>query len=495
MAKSGTCELCGLPDNSYSIEEDGNVFKVCKLCYDGYIAKHGSDSDTASLSSDIDELAELFGAAAENDDKVKTLSPEEMAKLLKPDKKRPSAKATENRQKLNEERKKIDAAVKRAVAAKVEQTLAADTEDITRELLEIKAEIEDEKRRNDELKAERAAADEQAKQTISQDAQAEDNDEAEAPDNATAAPQEQIEPEHVKPEPIHEPVPPIFKLVQEAERASSSGARQTDEPAEKDDRARPEEKDVELDREIKEWYAEQKRIAAIHKAANPTIDDERIKITSPEVELPKDTRPKTNFDVATEVHVGSVRFLHAFKFVLHPVTYAIFAGLAAIAVFTALMIIMTWKEAVISLSSCVGAVTVGALLVWYLKRRLEIDKRTVLLRIRQEQILFESMTSPCYRELKTKYPMIKASAWLMSKLSVILPVAVIIGGTAAGIITAFLVVWWMAAPVIAGAALAAVIVYYMFKMLADVINYKLDIERNQQIAEQTLLDLLEKSKK
>lgn len=494
MAKSGTCELCGLPDNSYSIEEDGNVFKVCKLCYDGYIAKHGSDSDTASLSSDIDELAEMFSMSAENDDKVKTLSPEEMAKLLKPDKKRSKA-SDANRQRLNEERRKIDAAVKRAVAAKVEQTLAADTEDITRELLEIKAEIEEEKRRNDELKAERAAAEEQAKQKDPQDREQPEDDPEADESNREAVPPPAEEPERTKVEPIHEPTPPIFKLVQEAERASSGGAKQDVDLAVKESKAPSGETDVELDREIKEWYAEQKRLAAIHKAANPTIDDERIKITSPEVELPKDTRPKTNFDVATEIHVGSVRFIHAFKYVLHPVTYAVFAGLAAIAVFTALMIIMTWKEAVISLASCVGAVTVGALLVWYLKRRLEIDKRTVLLRIRQEQILFESMTSPCYRELKTKYPMIKALAWLMSKLAVIVPVVVIIGGTAAGIITAFLVVWWMAAPVIAGSVLAAVLKYYMLKMFADVVNYKLDIERNQQIAEQTLLDLLEKSKK
>ncbi len=280
--------------------------------------------------------------------------------------------------------------------------------------------------------------------------------------------------------------------MQDAERAANGGKTAvSEEPSEKRRNAEP---DVELDREIKEWYAEQKRLAAIHKAANPTIDDERIKITSPEVELPKDTRPKTNFDVATEGHVGSIRFIHAFKYVMHPVTYAIFAGLAAIAVFTALMITMTWKEAVIDLAACAGAVTVGALLVWYLKRRLEIDKRTVLLRIRQEQILFESMISPCYRELKTKYPMIKALGWLLDKLSVIIPTVIIIGGTAAGIITAFLVVWWTAAPVIVGSVIAAVLSYYGIKIASDHVHYKLDLERNQQISEQTLLDLLEKVK-
>ena len=59
MAKSGACELCGLPDDSYSIEDNGNVFKVCKLCYDGFIAKHGSDSTTVEIEED-DDLAELM---------------------------------------------------------------------------------------------------------------------------------------------------------------------------------------------------------------------------------------------------------------------------------------------------------------------------------------------------------------------------------------------------------------------------------------------------
>ena len=58
MAKSGTCELCGLPDNSYSVEDGGNVFKVCKLCYDGFIAKHGSDSVDDATADDVVELAE-----------------------------------------------------------------------------------------------------------------------------------------------------------------------------------------------------------------------------------------------------------------------------------------------------------------------------------------------------------------------------------------------------------------------------------------------------
>ena len=471
MAKGGTCELCGLPDNSYSIEEDGNVFKVCKLCYDGSIAKHGSDSNSNWQTEDIDELAERLGVSPdESERKVATLSDEEMAKLLKPDKKRGGSKTNERRNMINEERRKIDAAVKRAVAAKVEQTLAADTEEITRELLDIKAEIEEEKRRDEELLA-RAAAEKAEKEKEQKEVQA-------------MAEQENKEKEKKETDPVYE-TPDIFKLISETDKSKADN-----------DSTQPRAgKDVELDREIREWYAEQMRLAAISKAANPKSDDERIKITSPEVELRKDTRLKTNLDVATKGHVGSIRFLNAFKYVMHPVTYAIFAGLAAVAVFTALMITMTWFEAIIDISACVGAVTIGALLVWYLKRRLETDKRTVLLRIRQEQILFDSMVSPCYRELKTKYPMIKALAWLLSRLSVILPTVTIIGGTAAGIITTFLVVWWAVAPVVAGSVVAAVLLYYLLKISADAVNYKLDIERNQQIAEQTMLDLLASGKK
>lgn len=448
MAKSNTCELCGLPDNSYKIEDDeGNVLRVCKLCYDGYNANNPEAGDPAS---------ETAGA------KPETLTAEQMAQLLKSgSSSRRKSGSSAHRQAVNEERRKIDAAVKRAVAAKVEQTLAADTEDITRELLETKAEIEEEERRNNELQA--AQTEEHAA------AQSDTLPEALPPAEETA---------------IAETENRNAALTETTEEQDKSALRVTGgtEVAHNENEAR-----------IK--LAEEKLLAAIHLAANPTIDDERIKITSPEVELAKDTRLKTNLDVATEGHAGSIKFLHAFKYVLHPVTYAVFAGLSSLAVFTALMIIAHWKVAVIDLAACVGAVVCGALLVWYLKRRLEVDKRTVLLRIRQEQILFDSMAAPCYRELKTKYPMIKALAWLLGRLSVILPVTVIIGGTAAGIITTFMFYWWLVAPVILGSVLAAVVLYYLFKFAADLVQYKLDIERNQQISEQSLLDILSKNKR
>lgn len=399
MAKSGTCELCGMPDNSYSVEDNGRVFKVCKLCYDGFLEKHGTDS---LVGDEIDELAEQIPTPPSGGAKPETLTDAQMARLLTPS---------------GEERRKINAALKKALAAKVEQTLSADTEDITRELLETKAEIAEE----EHSPAKPKTGDTIMEQTRKQDAEQ-----------------------------------------QSAQRAE-----------------------------------ERKKAAAerLRKAANPTIDDERIKITSPEVELPADTRPKTNFDVATEGHMGGVRFIQAFKYVVNPVVYAVFAGLITLAVATVLMITMSWKEAVIDFFAGAGAVVVGFLLVWYLKRRLEVDKRTLLLRIHQEEILFDSMTTPCYRELKTKYPMIKALGWLLGKLSVILPVVVIIGGTIAGVILSFLKLWWLLAPVTAAAAVGGVLVYYIIKYFCDRVNYKLDLERNQQILEQSLLDLLVKKGK
>lgn len=411
MAKNGTCELCGLPDNSYSVEEGGNVLKVCKLCYDGFIEKHGSDS-IEPVDSDVEALAEQMADTPEASSKPETLSPDQMAKLLTP---------------TSEERRKINAALKKAAVHKVAIELASDTEDLKRELLQTKEEIKNEER----AQAEKAA---------------------------------QIE-----------------------DSVKEKGMNKSPSEAEQE----------QIDRDIKAARAEEKRVAALEKlksAANPTIDDERIKITSPEVELPKDTRPKTNFDVATKEHVSSVRFIEAFKYVMHPVSYAVLAGAIVLAVATVLMITMSWKEAVISFFAGGGAVGIGLLLVWYLKRRLEVDRRTFLLRIRQEQIAFNSIATPCYRELKTKYPMIKALAWLLNKLSVIVPVIVIVGGSIAAVVLSFLCYWWLLAPALVGAVIGAVLLYYILKFSADRVSYKLDIERNQQIVQQSLLDILAKKK-
>ena len=78
----------------------------------------------------------------------------------------------------------------------------------------------------------------------------------------------------------------------------------------------------------------------------------------------------------------------------------------------------------------------------------------------------------------------------MNKLSVLLPVIVIIGGTVSAVVLVFLRFWWLLAPVIAGAVIAAVLVYYILKFAGEAIYYVLDIERNQQIMQQSFLDML-----
>ena len=62
MASSGVCELCGFADDSFRIEENGAVMKVCKFCHDGYLERMGispEEEQTAqdvALSLDIEEI-------------------------------------------------------------------------------------------------------------------------------------------------------------------------------------------------------------------------------------------------------------------------------------------------------------------------------------------------------------------------------------------------------------------------------------------------------
>lgn len=430
--KKNACELCGLPDDSYTIEENGKVFHVCKLCHDGFVETRGEPTDL--MMPDDLALDALKDVPQGGGGKVATLTPEQMAKLLTPS---------------NEERRKLYASLKKAAKSEKE-LLAADTESLKRDLIEANEEIEEEKRLQEQI---REKAMEAAASAAVEDGNA------------------------------------LNGKVDGATEEAMSKLMGIKSPSEKEQ--------DEIENNIKAQRAEEKRNAQREKAqreANPTIDDDRITITSPEVELEKDSRPKTNFDAATAGHVGAVRFYEAFKFVMHPVVYAIFAGLVVLAVATVFMITLTWKEALIDFFAGAGAVAIGFLLVWYLKRRFITDKRTVLLRIRQEQIAFQSIITPCYRELKTKYPIIKALGWLLTRLAVILPVITIVGGTIAAVILSFLQFWWLLGPVMVGATVGATLVYYIFKFCADYVSYKLDAERNQQIIEQSLLDLLSKKK-
>lgn len=168
------------------------------------------------------------------------------------------------------------------------------------------------------------------------------------------------------------------------------------------------------------------RSAQIHAAANQSIDDDRIKITSPEVGLVRDERPKTNLDVATAEYVGGVRFIDSFKYVFNRVVYAIFLGIIVLAVTTVLIILGSWQWGLVVLGGGIVAVTLCFLLMWYLSRCYELDRRALLLRIRQQEILFESMDTDCYRELKTKFTVLKSCAWLVSKLTILLPLIAIV---------------------------------------------------------------------
>ncbi|MBD5131523.1 MAG: hypothetical protein HDT28_02865 [Clostridiales bacterium] len=433
--KKNACELCGLPDDSYTIEENGKVFHVCKLCHDGFVETSGEQPADVMVPDDfgLDALKEVPQSGG--DGKVATLSPEEMEKLLRPS---------------SAERRRLYASLKKAAKSEKE-LLASDTESLKSELVVEKEAIEEERRLQAQIR-------EKAMQAA-QSAAVEPNGDA------------------------------LGGKIDNATEEAMSKLMGIKSPSEKDQ--------DEIENNIKAQRAEEKRIAQREKAqreANPTIDDDRITITSPEVELEKDSRPKTNFDAATAEYVGSVRFYEAFKFVMHPVVYAIFAGLVVLAVATVFMITLTWKESLIDLFAGAGAVAVGFLLVWYMKRRFVTDKRTVLLRIRQEQIAFQSIVTPCYRELKTKYPIIKALGWLLTRLSVIVPVLVIVGGTIAAVVFSFLQFWWLLGPVMVAATVGATLMYYILKFWADFVSYKLDAERNQQIIEQTLLDLLSKKK-
>ena len=134
MAKNGTCELCGLPDDSYTIEDSGNVFKVCKLCHDGFYEKQGIDP-SAPPEDPITKLVSELGIEPTHSSKVETLNDAQMRKLLKPS---------------NDERRKLYASLRKAQKGK--NNISADTEDLKRELEMTNEEIEAEIKRFEQIK-------------------------------------------------------------------------------------------------------------------------------------------------------------------------------------------------------------------------------------------------------------------------------------------------------------------------------------------------------
>ncbi len=428
MADKGVCELCGFADDSYRIDENGTVMKVCKFCHDGYLERMGLSPDADKPVQDVALTIDVNALQADDID-FDSMTPEEVQALKDELAGRQNMRVpTLDEQQLG--------------------TLLSVTEDDKRVLTGVR---QKERRRKKK--------------------------ETENADSALIAKIEQAEKKN-------ERLQLQFSEEDVQAVADAISAKENDMP---NKTSKPEKNT----REEKEAIARER----IHAAANQTIDDERIRITSPEVELRKDRRPKTNLDVAVSEYAGSVRFLDTFKYVLHRISYAVFLGLIVLAVSTVLFIRDGWQHGLIVLGGGLGAVLIGFLLVWYLSRCYELDRRALLLRIRQQEILFESMNSDCYRELRTKYTMIKALGWLLNKLSVLLPLAVLVGGNIAAVIAAFLRSYWLF-PVLSGCAtVAAVLVYYLVKFAADRIAYMLDRERNQQVQQQTLLDILDRLKK
>ena len=54
MAQKGVCELCGFADDSYRIEENGAVMRVCKFCHDGHLERMGLSPDADKPLDDAD---------------------------------------------------------------------------------------------------------------------------------------------------------------------------------------------------------------------------------------------------------------------------------------------------------------------------------------------------------------------------------------------------------------------------------------------------------
>lgn len=549
MAK-GECELCGFADDSYRIDENGTVMHVCKFCHDGYMARMGLSPDAdkpvedVALTLDLSAIKDagidtegLSGAEllqlkmdieAQNNRRVQTLDAEQLNTLLngtEDDKKildvvrqkelRRKRKASQAG--LDDSGEDYKASEELLRSGEELQQAVLGLDDVTEEdikaapliakILAPQEKISAETTATKAPPAEReAAAEEKEEETVQTETPPKES--AEKPTEAVAPPAEQTEKtaeaETAIADETQEEQTPEERQAEQEERKIAAMRREEESAMSSKSKALepvPENSKGVLDTEklgkevtqkvSKEVLVREKILAA----ANQTIDDDRIQITSPEVALARDVRPKTNLDVAISEYAGGVRFLDSFRYVMHRVSYAILLGLIVLAVSTVLFIRDTWQHAVIVLSGGVGAVFIGFLLVWYLSHCYETDKRALLLRIRQQEILFESMNSDCYRELRTKFTIIKALGWLLNKLTVLLPLVVLVGGNVAAVVLCFLQNYWLL-PVVSGAtSVAGVLIYYLVKFAADWIAYALDRERNQQIQQQTLLDILDQLKK
>lgn len=478
MASSGVCELCGFADDSFRIEENGAVMKVCKFCHDGYLERMGISPEEEQTAQDVAlslDIEEIESAGIDIDG----MSGEELLQL-----------------KMELEERKEKVRVKTLDSRELDSLLEG-TEDDKKVLTGVR-----QKEQRRKKKALASGLDDDGEDYKASEELIRSGEELQRVVAGLGETDSELD---------IEGAPLIAKIVapaaetQPIERAGGEESRKIKEQNEVPRKEIESAKEHEMsDKKIaenaqaeREQSKEEKAREKIRAAAHQSIDDERIRITSPEVALSKDKRPKTNFDVATSENAGSVRFLDAFKYVMHRVSYAVLLGLIVLAVATVQFIREGWQHGLIVFGGGVGAVAVGFLIMWYMSHCYELDRRAQLLRIRQQEILFESMRGDCYRELRTKFTVIKALGWLLSKLSVLLPLVTFVGGNIAAVIVSFVLggMYWLMPVVSVAASVAGVSVYYLFKFAADCVAYALDRERNQQIQQQTLLDILDELRK
>ena len=224
---------------------------------------------------------------------------------------------------------------------------------------------------------------------------------------------------------------------------------------------------------------------------SPKIDDERIQITSPEVELRADNRPKTNFDVAANQYNVAIRFKDRIKIAYNKFLFLTIVLLAVTTVaIVQAVIYRNILEPLVTAGGGILAALLGFLILWVIGLRQRAVRRSQLMRIKQQRILFESHSSDCYRELKTKYTVIKSIATVLFYLAYVIPAMVMVGALIAGVILTFLVHFAVFAIAIAASALAAAVLFFLIMLASELITIGLDKEKNQQLQQQTLLDIL-----
>lgn len=520
--KRGVCDICGFADDSYRLEESGSVLKVCKFCHDGYLERMGLSPDADKPIADVTMTLDLSAAdeAETEDTKVEELSEEALQSVLKPDENDKQVLRRVNRR--AREREKREETVMNAMngedvegatpfmlaVARVKSVLneALDGDDeetpLMRAIARTQAKKAAEVQTTELPEPQPAPTDSEEDGTAAAIAAAEqaggmavEPEPAQSADSKTEEPQP-TSPANTEPQSA-EPAPPV---VTKAEEPAPPTEPEPEPPKNPEREPKPIEEKPTLVTEVdmtKKDKKKKKNDVDVLEQANPHIDDERIRITSPEVPLSLDSRPKTNLDVAIKEYRSGIKFLDAFKYVFHRVSYTVYLAVFVIAVAAALFVTRTWVEAVITLGAGVAAIALSFLLMWYLSYRYATDKRAYLLRIRQQEILFNSMKSDCYRELRTKFTVLKSLEWLLARLSVVLPLAVIVCATVAAVIVTFMfpAFYWLFDIILFGAIVAGLLVYWLVKFLADVVSYALDVERNQQIAQQTLLDILSQQNK